>query len=111
MNEVNRRIGGLENCPAGFISKRVVNRRIGGLENSLCSAVPGSFVNRRIGGLESQMLEKVETEIVNRRIGGLENLYFGQWGCIVIMTNNIDCVIIELYSLGSIDRYICFMFC
>lgn len=58
-----------------------------------------------------QMLEKVETEIVNRRIGGLENLYFGQWGCIVIMTNNIDCVIIELYSLGSIDRYICFMFC
>ena len=29
---VNRRIGGLENCPAGFISKRVVNRRTGGLE-------------------------------------------------------------------------------
>lgn len=68
-------------------------------------------VNRHIGGLEKlnnfiKLLAKV-----NRRIGGLENLYFGQWGCIVIMTNNIDCVIIELYSLVAIDRYICFMFC
>ena len=49
---------------------------------------------------------------MNRRIGGLENVSILVNGdCIVIMTNNIDCVIIELYSLVAIDRYICFMFC
>ena len=56
-------------------------------------------VNRRIGGLESSMCISAHSGLVNRRTGGLENLYFGQLGCIVLMKNNIGCVIIEVYSL------------
>lgn len=56
-------------------------------------------VNRCIGGLEIKMAFLSILFCVNRRIGGWENLYFGQLGCIVLMKNNIGCVIIEVYSL------------
>lgn len=76
-----------------------VNRRTGGLENLLNIQVMIIDVNRRIGGLEKRNRLYMPLLSVNRRIGGLESIYSGQWGCIVLMKNNIGCVIIKLYSL------------
>ncbi len=58
-----------------------------------------NHVNRRTGGLEKLNTIGLPDSSVNRRIGGLESIYSGQWGCIVLMKNNIGCVIIEVYSL------------
>ena len=96
---VNRRIGGLESKKHGLVRLPNVNRRIGGLEIKNEGIRIKSVVNRRIGGLESSMCISAHSGLVNRRTGGLESIYSGQWGCIVLMKNNIGCVIIKLYSL------------
>ena len=52
LQQVNRRIGGLEAVASRKAGKNIVNRRIGGLEEHTMSQSRLKHVNRRIGGLE-----------------------------------------------------------